>query len=387
MEGSSPMLVAAGWTPRVHALFASTEPAPHHELARVAQSGVTHAVVVTAEGWLTVTAEISEDAKDIALVPTTGDWVVLDTSYEPPVITTILPRWSTLTRGDALGREEQVLAADVDLVLIVLGLDRPRKAGRVERALALAWDSGAVPVVVLTKADLVSSTEVHDTVAEMEALARGVEVLVTTTRPASAGIDSAAAPSTGTHSTGTDGIEPVRQLLRPDRTAVLIGESGAGKSTLVNALVGDEVQITALVRDGDAKGRHTTTTRDLVPLEGGGVLIDTPGIRGVSLWDSSEGVARVFDDIEALADACRFPNCEHRTEPGCAVLAAVADGTVDRERMERWMVYIEELDEQDARRVTRERAAEKKAGDRALAKALRVQYNARPEGRQKNRDR
>lgn len=368
------MLVAAGWTPRVQALFASTDPASHHALARVAQSGVTHAVVVTADGWRTVTAEISADAKDIALVPTTGDWVVLDTSYEPPVITTILPRWSTLTRGDPLGREEQVLAADIDLVLIVLGLDRPRKAGRVERALALAWDSGAVPVVVLTKADLVSETEVHATVAEMEALARGVDVLVTTVRR-------------GADATAGDGIEPVRQLLRPDRTAVLIGESGAGKSTLVNALVRHEVQITALVRDGDAKGRHTTTTRDLVPLEGGGVLIDTPGIRGVSLWDSSEGVARVFDDIEALADACRFPNCEHRTEPGCAVLAAVADGTVDGERMERWMVYIDELDEQDARRVTRERAAEKKAGDRALAKAQRAQYNALPEGRQKNRDR
>lgn len=364
-----------GWSGRVAALFSSAAGDREHVVpGRIAQSGVTHAVAVTPDGWITVTAEISEDDQDIELVPTTGDWVVLDTSYEPPVIAEILPRWSTLTRGDSLGRAEQVLAADVDLVMVVLGLDRPRKAGRVERALALAWDSGAQPVIVLTKADVVEAEEVTATLAEMAAIARGVDIVVTAAKP---GQGPRPVATTGA------GMDDLRALLRPDRTAVLIGESGAGKSSLVNALVGDEVQSTASVREGDSKGRHTTTTRDLVPLPGGGVLIDTPGIRGVALWDSSEGVARVFDDIEALADQCRFPNCEHRTEPGCAVLAAVASGEIDAERMERWLAYIDELDEQDARQVARERAAETKAAGRAMSKAVRSMYEQTPGGRQK----
>ncbi len=373
MADPSPALVAAGWQPRVGALFATAVAAHGGDvdrfvLGRVAQSGVTHAVVATADGWCTATAEISEDAPDIELVPTTGDWVVLDASYEPPLIAEVLPRWSTLTRGDALGRAEQVLAADVDVVLVVLGLDRPRKAGRVERALALAWDSGATPVLVLTKADLVDPAVVEAAVTDLGAVARGVEVITTSARSGA-------------------GVAEVRATLLPDRTAVLIGESGSGKSTLVNALVGDEVQSTGAVREGDAKGRHTTTTRDLVPLSGGGVLIDTPGIRSVALWDASDGVARVFDDLEALADRCRFPNCEHRTEPGCAVLAAVADGSVALERMERWLLYIDELDEQDARRLVRARAAETKAAGRAAAKAARSLYEDRPSGRQKGRRR
>lgn len=368
-------LHAAGWNPRVDALFQtavdSSDPALAHLVpARVAQSGVTHAVVVSPEGWITATAEISEDAKDIELVPTTGDWVVLDTSYEPPVISQILPRWSTLTRGDALGREEQVLAADVDLVLIVLGLDRPRKAGRVERALALAWDSGATPVLVLTKADLVDAEEIEATERELATIARGVEIVTTVAKSAT---DS-----------GRVGVEQVIALLRPDRTAVLIGESGAGKSTLVNALVNEEVQITAEVREGDSKGRHTTSTRDLVPLPGGGVLIDTPGIRSVALWDASDGVAKVFDDIEALADQCRFPNCEHRTEPGCAILAAIEAGEVKVDRFERWLTYIDELDEQDARQVVRERAAEAKASARSISKAARSYFRDSPGGKQRD---
>lgn len=364
-------LTDAGWSPRVDALATTARAElarPDLVLGRVAQSGVTHALVVTGAGWITATAEISEDDIDIALVPTTGDWVLLDPSYEPPVIATILPRWSILTRGDALGRGEQVLAADVDLVLIVLGLDRPRKVGRVERALALAWDSGAQPVLVLTKADLMTPVEAHGAVEELTAIARDVDVIVT------------AAGS-------NQGVDEVQRLLRPNHTAVLIGESGAGKSTLVNALVGNEVQATGDVREGDSKGRHTTSTRDLVPLPGGGVLIDTPGIRGVALWDASDGVAKVFDDLEALADSCRFPNCEHETEPGCAILGAIASGQVARARVDRWLVYIAELDAQDERQVARERAAEAAASVRSKAKARRARPDTPPSGRQKHRPR
>ncbi|MCU1379449.1 MAG: GTPase EngC [Acidimicrobiales bacterium] len=242
--------------------------------------------------------------------PVVGDWVaVVDDS-----VVAVLPRRSLLRRRDSHADAEQALAANVDAVLIVCGLDRPVRGGKLQRVAALAWDAGAVPVVVLTKADLADG--VDEIVAEVREAVQEVDVLVVS-------------------ATDGTGLEDVRAAAR-DRTVVLLGESGAGKSTLVNALVGDDVAATGAVRSGDSKGRHTTTTRQLHPLPGGGVLLDSPGIRAVGLWVDPDAVDAVFPDIEALAADCRFRDCAHAEEPGCAVQAAVASGQVPAGRFEAW---------------------------------------------------
>jgi len=199
-----------------------------------------------------------------------------------------------------------VLAADVDLVLVVASLDRALNANRIERELVLAWDSGAVPVVVLTKSDLAGSAPVE------QPRAVGADVVVTSV-------------VTG------EGIDDVRSRLRPDRTAVLLGPSGVGKSALANALVGSDDLATGAVRAGDGRGRHTTTARDLVPVPGGGALVDTPGIRSVGLCEGGEGLALAFPDVEELAVQCRFRDCRHAGEPGCAVA-----GGVEPDRLANW---------------------------------------------------
>jgi ribosome biogenesis GTPase len=242
--------------------------------------------------------------------PVVGDWVaVVDDT-----VVAVLPRVSLLRRRDSHADAEQALAANVDAVLIVCGLDRPVRAGKLQRVAALAWDAGAVPVVVLTKADLAGATD--EIVAEVRAAVQEVDVLVVS-------------------ATDGTGLEDVRAAAR-DRTVVLLGESGAGKSTLVNALVGDEVAATGAVRAGDSKGRHTTTTRQLHPLPGGGVLLDSPGIRAVGMWVDPDAVDAVFPDIEALGADCRFRDCAHDEEPGCAVRAAVASGVLTAERFDAW---------------------------------------------------
>jgi ribosome biogenesis GTPase len=199
------------------------------------------------------------------------------------------------------------LAAELDL-------------GRLERFLSLAWESGAEPLVVLTKADLVPDTT--HLLADAEAAAPGVQVVV-------------ASAASG------EGLEVLGAVLGGG-TSVLLGQSGAGKSTLSNALTGSEVQEVQATRDADGKGRHTTTTRDLLALPGGGVLIDTPGLRGVGLWDAEGGVAQVFSEIEELARDCRFQDCSHQAEPGCAVLAALEDGTLAHRRLESYRKLLRE---------------------------------------------
>ena len=239
----------------------------------------------------------------------TGDWIAVAGGR----LAAVLPRRSLLSRR-AAGRPDagQAIAANVDVVVVVHGLDRPFRDRRLHRALALAWDSGATPVIVLTKADLVEDAGSRALDAEV---AFGVDAHAVSAR-------------------GGEGLSTISALARPDRTLVLVGESGAGKSTLVNALVGREELATGAVREGDAKGRHTTTARHLVPLDGGGALIDTPGVRELGLWGSEEGVAATFADIVALAEGCRFGDCRHEGEPGCAVAAAVVDGRLDPGRLD-----------------------------------------------------
>ena len=239
-----------------------------------------------------------------ATLPAVGDWVVA----ADDAVREILPRWTRLTRMDPGGEQLQTLAADVDLVAVVTPADRS-SAARVERELTIAFDSGAVPLVVVTKADLATS----ELAASLAKRLSGVDVLEV----------SAA--------TGA-GIAQLRDRIRAHGTVVLIGPSGAGKSTLANALLEAELLTTGAVRSGDARGRHTTTSRQLVAIPGGGVLIDTPGLRGLAMHGDVE-VGASFPDVTQLAAECRFADCSHRAEPGCSVRDAVADGTLDPDRL------------------------------------------------------
>jgi ribosome biogenesis GTPase len=245
--------------------------------------------------------------------PVVGDWIVVD-RVPNPVAT--LPRDALLRRRAAGGDGEQPLVANVDVVLIVCGLDRPVRLGRIQRTMTLANDAGAESLVVLTKADLVGPevpAEAIATAAEVDPTLR----VVTLSARGGWGID---------------------ELLAHvgHRTVALIGESGAGKSTLVNALVAEHVAPEGEVRGGDRKGRHTTTSRELFLLDTGGILVDTPGIREVGIFADPDAVAETFPDIDDLATTCRFNDCGHDTEPGCAVTAALEDGTLARDRFERW---------------------------------------------------
>lgn len=242
-----------------------------------------------------------------------GDWVLLDPGQDPPFVRHLLERRSALLRK-AAGRssEAQVLAANVDLVLIVTGLDGDFSARRIERLATLAWEGGATPVVVLNKADL--CPDLPGCVREATAAAPGAEVLVT------AALDG-------------QGVDLVRGLLPAGRTGVLVGSSGVGKSTLINHLLGCERQRTGAVRADDGRGKHVTTARQLLPLPGAGVLIDVPGLREVGVWGSDEGLQHAFSDIAELAAGCRFADCGHAGEPGCAVQAAIAAGALAPARL------------------------------------------------------
>ncbi len=277
-----------------------------------------------------------------AVAPVTGDWVtIIPDEGGLPSIERVLDRRTLLVRRDPGEREEyQPLAANVGVVFLAHGHDRPFRPGKLERFLVLAWNSGARPVVLLTKADLANDAQVDETAAVVKAVAPGVDVI-------------AVSAESGR------GISLLRQLIADAGTGTILGESGAGKSTLVNALVGAEVQETASVRSGDAKGRHTTITRDLIVLESGGCIIDTPGVRAVGLWDAHDALEQVFADIVDLAAACRFNDCTHDHEPGCAVREAVEDGRIDERRLQRYVAMQAELEESDRRQIERERSKQR----------------------------
>jgi ribosome biogenesis GTPase / thiamine phosphate phosphatase len=266
-------------------------------------------------------------------VPAVGDWVGVRES----TITSILPRRSAFIRKRAgLGSDEQVLAANVDMAFLLAGLDDDFSLRRLERYITTAWDSGAQPVIVLTKADLCD--DVGDAMLQVESVAIGVPVY----------------PISNVSGLGVDDLAAE---LRPGKTVVLLGSSGVGKSTLLNRLAGSDVMRTAAIA-ADGTGRHTTTHRELVRLPGGALAIDTPGLRELQFWDGD--VSAAFEDIEALAAECRFNDCAHVTEPGCAVRAAVDDGTLALDRLRSWRKLQRELEAIAARTDHRLRAARKK---------------------------
>lgn len=280
--------------------------------------------------------------------PTTGDWVIVRS--EPGfglVVCAVAPRYSALHRSDPSETGRQVLAVNLDTVFVIHGLDRPTKLGRIERFLVMVWDGAATPVVVLTKSDLVSDSAVVERRVEMEAAAGGVEVVV---------VSSA---------TGA-GLNALGPHLQSGRTVALVGESGVGKSTLANRLAGVDHMATGTTRR-DAKGRHTTAVREMVPLPGGAVLIDTPGLRAVGLWAGDHGIDHVFGDIDELSSACRFRDCRHSVEPDCAVRAAVESGVLPERRLDSYRKLQRELAYVELRNDVRARAEEKAAGRRYRA--------------------
>ncbi|WP_323450004.1 ribosome small subunit-dependent GTPase A [Streptomyces yaizuensis] len=254
----------------------------------------------------------------------TGDWAAVDPAGDPRFVRAYLPRRTAFVRSTSSKRSEgQILAANVDHAVIAVSLAVELDLGRIERFLALAWESGAQPLVVLTKADLVPDAGVlSHLVQDVEATAPGVSVL-----PVSS------------HS--GEGLDVLTALVLGG-TTVLLGVSGAGKSSLANALIGHDTMTVQAARDTDGKGRHTTTTRNLLALPGGGVLIDTPGLRGVGLFDAGAGVGQTFAEIEEIAEGCRFHDCGHDAEPGCAVLAAIADGSLAERRLTSYRKLIRE---------------------------------------------
>lgn len=289
--------------------------------ARVVRVDRGRCEAVTADGAVRAdTAPVA--TPDPVRAVCTGDWAALGPGPGAlPEVRALLPRRTAIVRStSSKSSQGQVLAANVDHAVVTVSLAAEPDPGRLERFLALAWESGARPLVVLTKTDLASDT--RHAVADAEAVAPGVTVL-------------AVSAVTG------EGLDVLAAVLSGG-TAVVFGQSGAGKSTLVNALVGQDVLAVAETRARDGKGRHTTTTRELFALPGGGVLIDTPGLRGVGLWDAEEGLGRTFADVEDLARGCRFHDCAHTTEPGCAVLAAVDDGVLPERRLESYRKLLRE---------------------------------------------
>lgn len=306
------------------------------------------ATVLTENGPVRATwsgALLAAIAKDAQAGPCTGDWVVLRFWPDDRItLESVAPRRTAIVRAEVGGSSRgQVLASNVDVMAIVVGLHPEPNIGRIERFLALAWESGARPVVVLTKADLVGDA---DSIAEdVASAAPGADVLV-------------CSATTG------DGIEAVRSLLDGDATMALLGSSGAGKSSLVNALAGVELLDVQDIRD-DGKGRHTSVRRELIVLPDGGVVIDTPGLRGVGLQESGEGLAAAFPDITTLAELCKFKDCAHVTEPGCAVQAALEDGSLPYRRYDSWVKLQREAAYMARRADVRLRAEAKKDWVRA----------------------
>lgn len=320
-------LSALGWDEYFATSFTSYDHNPGHFAGRVTKVDRGRVDLLSsagAEQALLASTLLAAAADDPTTAPCTGDWVVGRRWSDGRISAeAVLPRRTAFMRAGVTPgvSKGQVLAANVDTVIVAEGLQPEPDLGRIERLLALGWQSGAAPAVVLTKADLASDADAMR--ADVEAAAPGVPV-------------HAVSAVTG------DGLAELAGYVAAGRTVALLGASGAGKSTLTNALASAAVMATRAPR-ADHKGRHTTVHRELVMLPGGGMVIDTPGLRSVGLWDAADGVDRVFADIEALAVSCRFGDCGHDAEPGCAVLAAVETGELPERRLTSWRKLQREM--------------------------------------------
>lgn len=325
MTVASPALAALGWAPYA---ASALEALGDESLvpARVAAADRGRFELLGADGPLS--AELTGRLFHAAApgdLPVVGDWVAVEP--EPPTIHHVLERRTVLRRAMPTGAL-QVLAANVDVVLVVSSLNRDLDARRLEQFVAVAADGGAQPVVVLTKADLLADPSAA--LARVRPVTRGVPLVVVSAQRG-------------------EGLGELDPWLVPGSTAALLGASGVGKSTLVNALLGEERQATAPIRSSDDQGRHTTVRRELVMLGSGALLLDAPGLRLPQLWQPEQGLAAAFADLDAIAEDCRFADCAHRTEPGCAVRAAIDAGELDPGRL----AGLHELEGQAADRTRR----------------------------------
>jgi ribosome biogenesis GTPase len=348
-----------GWTAREQALF-QPHAADSRQPGRVLAENRGRYVVATEGGEVdaAVSGRFRYDSGTAEDFPSVGDWIVLEPGDDRAlaIIHGVLPRatrFARPARGDVGGA--QVIAANIDLVLIVTGLDHDFNLRRLERYLALAWSSGAEPVIVLNKADMCD--DVAGRVADAALVAPGVPV-----RAISA-LDGA----------GMDSLTP---LLEPGKTVALLGSSGVGKSTIVNALLGYERQQTGAVRADDQRGRHTTTSRELLVMPSGALLIDSPGMRSVGMWEVEEGLADAFADIEEFAAGCRFSDCTHIGEPGCAVQQAIVNGSLPAARLENQRKLARESAALAARVDPVARAAHRKRWT-AIHKSVRVHMRSK----------
>ncbi len=309
------------------------------------------------EVWAEVTGRLRYHAQGGDDLPAVGDWVAMrapkaDGNYR---IHAVLPRKSKFSRKAAGTRtEEQVVAANIDTVFLVSGLDNDFNPRRIERYLIMAWESGAEPVIILNKADAVE--DVAERIAEVERVAPGVPVLLMSAKR-------------------SEGIEALLPFIGEGRTVALLGSSGVGKSTIINRLLGREAQRTGEVREGDDRGQHTTTHRELIVLPSGGLVMDTPGMRELQLLVSDRGLRDTFDDIETLIAQCRYGDCRHADEPGCAVRAALDDGTLDASRFESRRKMEKEMNEMASKQAVIKQSREQQQQAKERTKKLTRAFN------------
>jgi ribosome biogenesis GTPase / thiamine phosphate phosphatase len=349
-----------GWNSYFDALWQARDGDLAWQPARIIsqQRGLWRIAGDFAESWAEASGTLRAATEAGGDWPAVGDWVAAEllSGGGRPLIQTVLPRRSKFTRKVAGRRvEEQVIAANVDTAFVVMALDGDFNVRRLERFLAQCWESGARSIVVLNKTD--DCDDVAGRVAEVERVAAAVSVFAVSAR------------------TG-EGLESLNSLLAPGQTIVLLGSSGVGKSTLLNHFLRRDAQAVRAVRQSDSRGRHTTTSRELFALPGGALLIDTPGLRELQLWGASEGVEQAFSDIEELAAQCRYGDCGHTSEPGCAVQAAIAEGRLDPDRLEnqrklqREQAFLRRKIDPEARQQEKERA-------KVLHRGVRKMYDQR----------
>lgn len=352
-HSSSPIeLTSIGWDEHFSTLFAD-HAADDDVPARVVRVDRGGCDTLTAAGPVRAVRS-SHHIGDRELAVCTGDWVVLRRDDERAQVVGVLPRRTAIARASSdRTSERQVLAANVDTVIIAVSVAHRVNVGRIERLLTLAYDAGTRPVIALTKSDLVDDTLAGE--AAVTAVAPGAEI-VTTSTVSGVGIDLLASAITG--------------------TAVLLGSSGAGKSSLANALLGREHMAARQIRSVDGKGRHTTAHRELLPLPGSKVLIDTPGLRGIGVQDVADAAGRTFAEIEELSRDCGFRDCEHRSEPRCAVQEAIREGRLDAGRLERYRKLLRESEWSAARGDAR-RSSKRNKRDKAITRDIRAMYRFR----------
>jgi len=345
-----------GWSDALSQQFA-----PHAELGLtpgrvvVQHRGQYDLITPEGEAKATISGRFAHEAGEGGY-PVTGDWVAVSLDAGAATIHAVLPRRTAFIRKAAgQGQIPQVVAANVDAAVLVSALTPDFNPRRLERYLAIAWQSGARPLVVLTKADL--CPDVDEAVAATQAMAVGVDVI-------------AVSATTG------DGMADLAGRLLPGETAVLVGSSGAGKSTLVNALAGEARMAVGAVREDDGRGRHTTSHRELILLPSGALILDTPGMRELGLLDADEGITAAFEDIDALAEQCRFHDCGHTNEPGCAIAKALRTGVLDPGRWRNYQKLQREAAFSDRKEDRVARAAERRKWV-TIAKAQRANRKRR----------